>query len=98
MAKKKGGQPKYKTETDSVGYTRYEKSLFTKLGKDNVTILIKAKVNGKNKTISVIDFKYNYKHKGWGIGRGPNEKNLKEANENGRIYKNVKKYFGTDKA
>lgn len=82
-------------KTDSVGYTRYEKELYKKLGKDAVVIEIKAKVNGRMKVVKGIQFVYD---KTWKIGRWPNELNLKKSKENARIYKNVKKYFRTDKA
>ncbi|MBL7895328.1 MAG: hypothetical protein JNK50_08565 [Bacteroidia bacterium] len=83
------------TKTDKSGFTRQEKELYKKLGKDNVVIEIKAKVNGKMKVITGIQFKYDTT---WQIGRWPIEKDMKNAKENGRIYNNVKKYFRTDKA
>ncbi|MBN8694166.1 MAG: hypothetical protein J0L69_13310 [Bacteroidetes bacterium] len=86
---------KTKPKTDSVGYTCAEKELFKKLGKDNVLIEIKAKVNDKMKVIQAIEFRFD---KTWQIGRRPNELNLSQAKENSRIYKNVKKYFRTNKA
>lgn len=82
-------------KTDLLGFTRYEKELFKKLGRDEVVIEIKAKVNGRMKVVTGIKFAYD---KTWLIGRWPNEKDLKKAKENGRIYNNVKKYFRTDKA
>ena len=86
---------KTKPKTDSLGFTRYEKELYKKLGKDNVVVEIKAMVNGRMKLIEGIKFTYDTT---WGIGRWPNILDLKKANEYGRIYKNVKKYFRTDKA
>ncbi|HRD40140.1 MAG TPA: hypothetical protein PLC65_16055 [Bacteroidia bacterium] len=86
---------KSKPKTDSLGFTRYEKELYKKLGKDNVVIEIKAKVNGKIKVITGIKFTFD---KTWGIGRWPNERDVKKAKENRRIYKNVKNYFRTEKA
>lgn len=92
MKKKK---TKTKTKTDSLGFTRYEKELYKKLGKDEVVVEIKAKINGRMKVIAGISFDYG---KTWGIGRWPNILDLKKANEYGRIYNNVRKYFRTDKA